>query len=216
MSVISILFGRKYSQTRIATVLMDATISEDYQYTSRATNFPIEIGSQISDHIIKDPLRVSISGIVSDTPLSLLARSNRSIDAFNRLIRIYETREVVTVITGIKVYTNMCMTQLNVPRNVNSGQSLVFNLEFQQLKIDSSVRLQLRENDPFGGVIDTIPREIVADADKYPFHGGDPVTSLKDQASSPVDIGIQDLQPIPPSIAPRVEADGLLILNGGV
>lgn len=202
--VLSLLFGKKYAQTRISSVFLDAVLDENYQYNARVTNYPVENGQIVSDHIINDPFTLSLSGVVSDTPLAILSPFNRSIDAFDRLIRVYENKERVTVITGIKVYTDMVMTSLSVPRNVFSGQSLTFNIELQRMILDSSVRYTLQQNNPFSKAPDKIPREIVADANKYPYLQNDPNTSLKDQASSGVDVGIQDLLPIPNNILPNV------------
>lgn len=202
--VLSLLFGRKYAQTNVGGVFLDATLTEDHQYNSRVTSYPIEDGTIISDHIINEPETLSITGIVSDTPLAFLPPFNRSSDAFNRLVRIQNNKERITVVTGIKVYTNMVITSLQVPRNTQTGQSLTFIIELQKLIVDSSVRLALDPNDPFTKAPDKIPREIVADSKRFPFVQADPITSLKDQASSPVDIGIQSLEPVPPSLYQRI------------
>lgn len=202
--VLSLLFGKKYAQSNIGGVVLDATITEDHQYTSRVTNFPLEYGGLISDHIINDPETLQISGIVTDTPLSFLTSFNRSIDAFNRLIQIHRNKERITVITGIRVYTDMVMTNLQVPRNVQTGQSLNFVIELQKIYIDNTVRYNIYDNQPFNKPQDVIPREIVAETDKYPFHQTDPNTTLKDQASSGVNVGIQDLLPIPNKIMPNL------------
>lgn len=211
--VLSLLFGKKYDQSRVGDVFLDATLSETHQYTAKITSYPLEDGRDVSDHIIKDPPELQISGIVSDTPLNILSAFNRSVDSFERLVRMFEAKQIITVVTGIKVYLNMVIVSLQVPRNVNSGQSLTFNIDLQRINLDSSVNLTLNENNPFTKAPDKIPREIVADANKYPYIQYDPITSLKDQASSQVDIGIQDLLPIPNNIIGNVNS-GLLRLNG--
>lgn len=195
--VLSLLFGRKYAKTQVGAIALDATLSEDHQYSARVTNFPVENGLIVSDHIINDPIKLTVVGLVSDTPLNILLGSNRSVDAFNRLIQIFQKKEIITVITGVKVYQNMVLTALNVPRGVESGQSLTFNMQFQRIILDASVRLNLDPNNPFNRPKDVIPREQVAEANKYPSYQNDPITSLKDQASSGVDYGIQDLLPVP-------------------
>lgn len=202
--VLSLLFGKKYAQSNVGGVFLDATLTEDHQYNARATTYPIEDFRNITDHIINEPETLSLTGVVSDTPLSILSSFNRSVDAFNRLVRIYETKQLITVVTGIKVYTNMCITSLQIPRNVQSGQSLTFSMEFQKIFTDNSVRLTLSENDPFNKTPDKIPREIVADATKYPYFENDPITSLKDQASSPFNLGIQQLLPVAISTLPSI------------
>lgn len=203
-ATIGLLFGRKYVRSNIAGIFLDATLNEDHNYISRVTQFPIESGEIISDHIINEPETLSLSGIVSDSPLLFLSSFNRSTDAFNRLVRIHELKERITVVTGIKVYENMVMTSLSVPRNAESGQSLAFSMEFQKILLDSTVNLNLGANDPFNKTADRIPRDQVADSNKYPIIQNDPPLSLKDQASSGTDIGIQNLQPIPASILPNI------------
>lgn len=209
--VLSLLFGKKYAQTSISNVVLDAVITEDHNYNSRVTSFPVENRLNISDHIINEPETLTISGVVSDTPLSILAPFNRSVNAFNQLIEIHNRRERITVVTGIKVYNDMVMTSLSVPRSVDSGQSLTFTIELQRVILDSSVRFTLDPNNPFNKPNLKIPREIVANADKYPFIQADPVTSLKDQASSGVNAGIQDLLPVPSVIYPRLLAQAVSI-----
>ena len=203
-ATIGLLFGRKYVRSNVQGIFLDVTVSEDHHYVSRVTQFPIENGRIITDHVINEPETLSLTGIVSDSPLAILSSFNRSTDAFNRLIRIHELKERITVVTGIKVYENMIMTSLNVPRNVETGQSLSFVMEFQKVILDSTVQLNLNTNDPFNKAADKIPRDQVADSDKYPFIQNDPPLSLKDQAASGTDIGIQNLQPIAASILPNI------------
>lgn len=213
--VLSLLFGKKYAQTAIGSIVLDATISENHNYTARPTTFPIESGQFVTDHIINDPETLEVTGMVSDTPLQILYISNRSVDAFNRLLQIYYNKEVITVVTGIKIYLDMVITELNIPRSIESGQSLTFNITFQKIKFTSSVRVNLNANNPFTVQQDKIPRQIVADANKYPNFENDPNTSFKDQAESPVSVGIQDLLPIPQNILTTVLANAAYI-NGAI
>lgn len=208
---LSLLFGKKYARTSVAGVVIDAVLTEDHAYNSRVTNYPVENGLIISDHIINEPDTLQITGVVSDTPLSFLAPFNNSVNAFNTLVEIHNRRERITVVTGIKVYTDMVITSLQVPRNVQSGQSLTFVIDLQKIFLDSSVRLTLNTNNPFDRTPQVIPRDQVADADRYPFIQSDPPTSLKDQASSGVDAGIQDLVPVPAIILPRLMAQAAVL-----
>jgi hypothetical protein len=211
--VLSILYGKKYNQTDIGGVELDATLVEEHRYTSRVTSYPIEDGTLISDHIINEPDVVVIEGIVSDTPINILSQFNRSITAFNSLVRIHQNREVITVVTGIKVYPNMAIVGLDVPRDIKTGQSLRFNIELQKINFDTSVRLQLDAGTPFVGVQDKIPRETVASNENYPLLQNDPPGSLKDQASSGIDVGIQSLLSVPTSSLAKVTAGTELILG---
>jgi hypothetical protein len=47
----------------------DATLSEAHALESTPTTFPVEDGSTISDHVIQNPLSITFTGVVSDTPI---------------------------------------------------------------------------------------------------------------------------------------------------
>jgi len=216
--VLSLIYGKKYPKTKIGTIELDATLLEEHSYSSKVTSFPVDRGVNdgfeiVSDHIIKDPDRLTIQGVVSDTPLNILSQFNRSIDAFNSLVRLHETREVISVVTGLKVYTQMVITNLTIPRNLRTGQSLTFNIELQRILFDTSVRLELDRGTPFGGVQDKIPSEIVASNEDIPILMFDPEGSLKDQASSGIDIGQQSLDSVPTASIAKVTSGVLNILG---
>lgn len=213
--VLSLLFGKKYAQTKIGAVFLDATLSETHNFVARVSSFPIEYNFSISDHVVIEPISLSIRGLVSDTPLNILSAFNRSIDSFNALLNVFNRKERLTVVTGIRVYRNMLITNLNIPRDVGTGQSLTFDIALQQVLYDTDIRLNLSENYPFKPTVVKIPRQSVAEANKYPNFEQDPVTSFKDQASTPQDAGIQDLQPIPKEVLAKV-ITGSQILTGFV
>lgn len=50
-------------------IQFDASLSETYTTTAEPTQFPVEDGSSISDHITRTPLELQISAMVTDTPL---------------------------------------------------------------------------------------------------------------------------------------------------
>jgi len=52
-------------------IKIDATISEGHGMSAQATSQSIEDGSEISDHVIKGDRRLSLTGLVSDSPIDL-------------------------------------------------------------------------------------------------------------------------------------------------
>lgn len=210
---LSILYGKKYAKSQIGTVIFDTTVMEEHKFSSRITNYPIENGTIISDHIINDPDSISLSGIVSDTPINILASSNRSIDAFNKLVDLHRKREVFDVVTGIRVYRNMAITTLNIPRNIKTGQSLTFNIELQRIIYSDPSQIQMDVTNIFSGVTDRIYRDYVASNADFPLFEFDPNDSLRDQAVSMTQIGIQSLIPTPSAILSNVQANLSKILG---
>ena len=202
--VLSLIYGRKYAQSKVGTVSFDTMVTEEHRYTSRVTNYPVENGTIVSDHIINQPDVVVLSGLVTDTPLSILAPYNRSVAAFNALIDIHRKRQVVTVVTGIKVYYDMAIVTLDVPRTVKTGQTLTFNIELQKINYINNIDAFLNQPNVFQGVENNTPIQTVSDNSQIPILRNDPPFSLKDQAASPVSFGIQNLARIPTSILPNV------------
>lgn len=210
---LSLIYGKKYAQSKVGVVVFDTMVSEEHRFTSRVTYYPVENGTIVSDHIINQPDIVVLSGLVTDTPLSLFAPFNRSIAAFNALLQIHERREVVDVVTGIKVYKNMAITSLDVPRTIKTGQTLTFNIELQKIVYDDTIQVLLDQGNVFGGIQDSTPRSIVAENTNIPVIQNDPAFSLKDQASSKINVGVQSLDIIPDAILPNVLENAALILG---
>ena len=209
--VLSLIYGRKYAQsqinqirTGINLVSFDTMVSEEHKFTSKVTYYPVESGTIVSDHIINQPDVVILSGLVSDTPLNIFATFNRSVAIFNQLILIHERRQVVDIVTGIKVYRNMAITSLDVPRTIKTGQTLTFNITLQKIVFDDTIQVLRDQRNVFAGIQDVTPREIVAENTNIPYIQNDPQFSLKDQATTATNVGVQSLATIPRAIVPNV------------
>lgn len=135
---LSLLLNKK-PQKKIGAITLDAAINEDYTYSSNVTSYPVESGSVVSDHIINDPESFSISGIISQTPLKLLSglRTERNLvqKSFDALTKIYNDKELVTVVSGLKVFDNMAMTSFRVNRSGATGDALMFDASFTKVTV---------------------------------------------------------------------------------
>lgn len=144
---------------KIDTLELDATISEGHEYSNEVTDFPIEEGSDISDHVRRSPERVTLEGFVTNTPVkyfgedSSVRNSLNEIDgsrvesAFGQLLDIagydlpgttrdaYNGRgaKIITLVTGLRSYFNMVLVSLSIPRNAQTGETLRFTAEFKKI-----------------------------------------------------------------------------------
>lgn len=170
-TLITLLFTRKGS---IGSLIVEATLSENHEASSKVTLFPIENGFEISDHIINEPQRVTIEGFISDTPLDGF-NGNNAQNAFDTLYEMRDNKELISVITGFKVYENMAITNISVPRDTSTGKAIRFSVELVEVvKVGSS------SLDIFGLNLAT-------------------VRSIADQASSPMNLGRSVLRTALPS-----------------
>lgn len=149
---------------RIAGYPIDASLSETHTLSSEATEFPVESGADLTDHIRRLPIEVTIEGIVSNTPIGAVAAARATEtaelgeelevlpadEALARLERIYERRQPVTIQTELKLYERMAMTSLEIPRDRTTGRALMFTATFRQIKIVTNERTTIKTATPGG------------------------------------------------------------------
>ena len=145
----------------IAGIQLDATLSESHTNTVRMTKNPIELGADVTDHVIIEPKRVSITAQVSDTPLGTAAFAQivdnvsglfgssteenvtRSIAAYNSLIAIQEIAEPIEVQTKLKLYTNMIIVGISTVQDKDSSRIVLMVITLEEALITASEIVQL-------------------------------------------------------------------------
>lgn len=148
----------KKKQAKIGGIAIDCVIEELHSYENEITQFPVEDGSQIADNRRPLPIRLRMSGIFSDTPVRVVESgdntqflnrddgSGKSQVQFSEVLNIAgfategnieglkDTFELVTIVTGLRVYKNMAIASVSWPRNAQTGRSLRFNIDFVEIK----------------------------------------------------------------------------------
>jgi len=59
----------KNDRNKIGSLEIEATLSEDHEYKNSVSNYKVEEGYDITDHVHQEPDRVTIEGVFSETPL---------------------------------------------------------------------------------------------------------------------------------------------------
>lgn len=153
---VTLLYQKVLAQ--IDTVTLDASIRETHSTRVKITDHPVEQGVDISDHLRQEPDRVTIEGVVTNTPLgntqpafvsvagnqntppfSFLRTSiyvmNLAENAYYALLDLAGADNLITVVTALRVYENMAMESLDVPRDAKIGQSVKFTATFKEVQI---------------------------------------------------------------------------------
>jgi len=137
---------------------LDASLTERHTFDSEVTEYPVEDGGDVTDNVRPKPIVVEIDGLISDTPIGNMVdvRAHEtsspagdleflpSEDALARLIAIRDAREPVTIETSLKLFENMAMTSLEVPRDARTGHALRFTATFQQVILITNERTFVR------------------------------------------------------------------------
>lgn len=144
----------------IGTLQLDAAISEGATFAAQVTDHPVEVGSNVVDHIRPQPIEVRIDGIVTDTPATV-SQARRASDATGQgdgevaaypgraqaaltfLIDLRDNPRLVTVSTTRWVYEEMALVSLTVPTDRTTGDALRFSAAFRQVRTVTLRRVQL-------------------------------------------------------------------------
>lgn len=132
---ISIFFRPQTARrAEIQGITLDATLQETHSRSSTISLYPVESGTNITDHIVSDPEELTVQGFITDTPIEG-GINNRSQDVFNQLNELMDRREPITVVSGLKVYESMAIRNLNIPRDRSTGRTLVFTIDLMRIRI---------------------------------------------------------------------------------
>jgi len=133
-------------KSELLSIDLDVTMDETHEWNNDVTTSPVEIGSPISDHIQIMPDKLRISGMISDSAISdIVIKQFSNIDSsafltrtqttFDLLRKFKDERKLLTVYTKYKIYTDMALTSLSIPRSAGIGDAINFNAEFTHVRM---------------------------------------------------------------------------------
>ncbi|EBB5599876.1 phage baseplate protein [Citrobacter freundii] len=136
--------------TNLASMTFDCVDNEQHHWSNTITEFPVEESVNISDNIKPNPRELTLTGFISNTPISglvdelvnftdrFLNGRKRTQDAYNQLKALSELKIPVTVTTRYEVYENMGLADVSIVRSAENGDALVVDLVFRQINIVST------------------------------------------------------------------------------
>ena len=133
------MFGNQYGN-----IELDAMLDESHEWSAEATSNPVEDGAPVTDHVIEQADKLTIRGVVTDAPLnassSILgfigggSADNKTQTVFDLLDTLIKKREVLTVYTKHKTYSDMVLTNVTIPRSASVGEAIEFRAEFIHIR----------------------------------------------------------------------------------
>jgi hypothetical protein len=141
---------RQPTRTSVAGWQFDAVLKEEHGQKLTVTKNPIETGVSISDHCYIDGSMLTLVGSVADIRMAnapdmydpSIGRSN---DAYQQLCDLEnqlatKQLEPFEIVTSVKVYTNMVMTEIKMERDKTTSLLGRFEMSFEQIvTVDSQI-----------------------------------------------------------------------------
>lgn len=133
----------------VGNLEFDCIDAETHDWSRDVTSNPVENGSPIADHIIEQPDKLSVTGMISNSPIRSYSdqilgivngqiNDDRVVKAFDTLDRLMKSKELVTIYTRYKTYTDMVLQSVNIPRTVEAGDAIIFTVQAIKVRIVTS------------------------------------------------------------------------------
>jgi len=139
----------------VTTVIeLEASISETHRRSVEATDHPVEQGADMTDHLRFKPRELDIVGVISNTPIKLLASvratasvpggdpRSRAEDAFAELERLMSTGSLCTLATTLVQYENMALVALTTPRDAARGNIAELQMTWREIRFAETLRIE--------------------------------------------------------------------------
>lgn len=136
-------------------IIPDVIISELHSDSVNVTRHPVDTGANINDHAFKEPAELVVEFGWSDSSALLSSAVSSALSFFSsdyprglqttkeiyeRLVNIQERRELLTVSTGKRQYTDMIITGLKTTTTVDTETCLIVEMTLQQvIRVNSKI-----------------------------------------------------------------------------
>lgn len=134
------------TQDVVAEIPLDARVGSTYRFSSTVTQYPVESGSTVTDHVHHNPDEISLEGMVSDTPINELPTTlglrgdlqyqqagTRRQSAFDALFTVWRDKIPLTVVTEYMIYDDMIVESLEIPKSPDRGEAIWFSLTLRKI-----------------------------------------------------------------------------------
>ena len=146
--MIGLYFGGQWFKTHFGNqygnIELDAVLDENHEWSADATSNPVEEGAPVTDHVIEQADKLRMRCFVTDAPINASQSLSgiftpgvnevKTQPVFDLLRQIIKLREPVTVYTKHRIYDEMIITNVTIPRAAGVGEALEFNVDFINIR----------------------------------------------------------------------------------
>ena len=144
-----VTFLPESEDTGLSPLAWDASLVEEHSFAVQLTTLPVESGSQVTDHAIRQPKRLTLTLLQTNDPIvpgfgkngSLKEPEDRVGAALAWLENAQDNVVLLSVFTSLRSYGNMVVERFRVTRDAPRGRVLSVVVEAVELVVATSVVL---------------------------------------------------------------------------
>lgn len=134
--------GGPKEPTTVAGIEFDALIDRSEEHTASVPQYPVDAGYSISDNVALEPMQLRLTLYVTATPVTWMHRhgsgEQRVENICRQLLSLYESRNLVSVVTPYEAYDNMVIRSLSIKDTVEQGYAREIPVEFVQVTVTNA------------------------------------------------------------------------------
>jgi hypothetical protein len=141
--------GKSPIRVKLDALSFDATPEQDYTGEVDTTDSAVEQGADVTDHARAKPESWSGTAVVSNLPIDATDAAQRgefkagssggyARDFFEKLKKMKDDRQLHTLVTPLRTYSNMMITALSSPTRANLGDAIQFKISLKEIRLVQS------------------------------------------------------------------------------
>ena len=125
----------KVQPVNIGGIECDALIHHELGMEAEIPDYPVEEGYSVQDTIILKPKTLSLTVMVTNTPITFRERASpgRVQEVAQRLQELYSSRQLITVTSAKGSFQNMGITSLSLPYDTSTKTSLEIPITLKEV-----------------------------------------------------------------------------------
>lgn len=116
-------------------ISFDATLTEQHTRDAEATEYPVEVGSAITDMVRVKADRLQMDAIISNTQPGVARASGYAEGIYEQLRLLQERATLVTALTTLRTYEHMVIESLSVTRTAKEAGAVHVSITLKQIRL---------------------------------------------------------------------------------
>lgn len=134
--------GKATQPVSINGLEFDALIDESRTLEATVPEYSVESGFSVSDSVILNPEKLSMTLSVTNTPVTWYRRHGASPTRVDNVVKqleeLYFAKEPVTIVTSDATYTSMAIESITISKSLEIGYARQIPISFKKIRVTTA------------------------------------------------------------------------------
>lgn len=134
--------GKATQPVSINGLEFDALIDESRTLEATVPEYSVESGFSVSDSVILNPEKLSMTLFVTNTPVTWYRRHGASPTRVDNVVKqleeLYFAKEPVTIVTSDATYTSMAIESITISKSLEIGYARQIPISFNKIRVTTA------------------------------------------------------------------------------